>query len=300
MATILIGGGSGLVGRHLSELLTKQGHRVSHLSRQRGHSYPYPRFYWNIDQQTIDPAALENIDVVINLAGAGIADARWSASRKKQLISSRVMSTQLLRKALEGMAEPPKTFISASAVGYYGDRGDEWLPETAEPGDGFLADCCRAWEAAAAEVANTGLRTVIFRIGLVLAKDGGALARLRLPLKLGMAPHFGTGQQYYPWVHIHDLCRLMTRAITDEQMRGVFNAAGPEPVTHRTFMQALVQVTGRRSLVFGVPAFVLRLMMGEMADVVLSSNRVSVDKLQQSGFKFHYTGLPEALRAVLA
>ena len=299
MATVLIGGGSGLIGMHLSKMLQDKGYDVLHLSRQKKAAALFPTFQWDIDEQQIDETAVQKSDYVINLAGAGIADAKWTAARKRLIIHSRVASTRLLIHSFKQRSHPPKAFISASAIGYYGDRGAEWLGEEASAGSGFLAESCTAWEAAVAEAAQLGWRTVIGRVGIVLSTQGGALPKMLLPLKMHLATYFGDGQQYYSWIHIDDLCRIFIKAIEDDQMSGIYNACGPAPIGNQDFIQTLAAAMNKTALPVPTPAFALRMAMGEMADVVLSSARVATDKIQMTGFQFQHPALEAALRDLI-
>lgn len=298
MSTILIAGGTGLIGAQLSARLLQEGHDVRHLSRKASPNSRYPIFEWNPDAGQMDPKALEGVDVVINLAGAGIADKPWTQGRKEIIISSRVKSTQLLKEAMLRMPQEkrPAVYISSAAIGYYGDRGSEWLEESSKPGTGFLAESCIAWENAIQEVALEGIcRTVILRIGLVLTTRGGALPKMVLPVKWGVAPLFGRGDQWYSWIHIDDLTRLIQYAIQQPDLKGVFNGVSPNPIRQRDFMIQLGKAAGKHTLRFSLPVFALQLMLGEMSDTVLSSSRVSAEKAVRAGFQFKFTDLRSAI-----
>lgn len=302
MATILIAGGTGLIGAHLSTALHKVGHSVRHLSRKVTTNSPYPAFEWNPDSGQLDAQALDDVDVVINLAGAGIADKPWTQGRKEIIISSRVKSTRLLKEAIQQrpVGNRPSLYISSAAIGYYGDRGSEWLDETSKPGTGFLAESCTAWENAIQEIAGLpDCRLVVFRIGLVLTTKGGALPKLLLPVKLGASPLFGGGHQWYSWIHIDDLTGLIQYAIQHHEMKGVFNAVSPNPLTQRDFMVQLSRAAKKPTLRFSLPAFFLRLIMGEMADTILGSSRVSAEKALESGYSFAFTELKSAVTDLL-
>ena len=296
MATILIAGGTGLIGKRLSLLLEAAGHTVRHLSRKAQPDAHFPAFSWNPDLGEIDARALEGVQAIINLAGAGIADKPWTNGRKETIISSRVRSTLLLRDALLKHPSKSITYISGAAIGFYGDRGAEWLDENTLPGNGFLSESCMAWENAIKEVAATGVRTVVFRIGLVLSTKGGALPKLLLPLQFGLAPYFGKGTQWYSWIHIDDLCRMFQFAMDQPAMSGIYNACAPHPVPNKAFMHHLSKAYEKTSWIFSTPAPVLRLILGEMADTVLYSSRVSTEKIIQAGFHFTHPVLEEAVR----
>ena len=298
MSTILIGGGSGLVGKRLSQLLIAKGHKVLHLSRHRNLNAAIPTYQWDINTRTIDEEAVERADFVINLAGAGIADKRWTAARKELIIESRVKTTALLRDSIAKLAKPPKAFLSAAAVGYYGDRGAEWVDENSGPGDdaSFLVESCLAWEKAIKTVADTGIRTVSYRIGVVISTKGGALPKMMFPAKIGLSSVIGSGEQYMSWIHIDDLCQMFIKGIEDENMKGVFNAVAPHPATNRVFTKTLANVLNRPAMMLPAPTPILRLAMGEMADVVLTGNRVSAEKIIKSGFVFQFPELAAAFQ----
>ena len=270
MYTILIAGGTGLIGQHLSKMLTDQGHTVHWLSRTADSNAPYKTFVWDVRKGEIDEAALSSADFVLNFAGAGIADKRWTDNRKKLIIDSRVKGNQLLAKVLPQYPNV-KAYISASAIGYYGDRGTELLSEVAAPGKkGFLAESVVAWEKSIEEVAATGLRTVTVRIGIVLSTKGGALEKLLLPFNFWLGIYFGNGEQIYSWIHIEDLCQMFIMAIENEKMKGVYNGAAPHPVTNKDFTEITAKALDKSALLVPSPSFAMRLAMGEMADVVLS------------------------------
>lgn len=291
MASILLAGGAGLIGRRLRSLLVQEGYQVSILSR-KAHPYgEFPTFVWNPDKGTIDHDAVRKADVVINLAGAGIADARWTPERKREIIESRTRSTRLLLESFQSTGHFPKCYISGAAIGYYGERGNEELTEDARPGTGFLAESCVAWEQAIAEVAAAGIRTVAFRIGIVLSTKGGALEKMLPPARLGAGAYFGNGAQWYSWVHIDDLCRMFLHAIQHPEMAGTFNAVAPQPVTNKDLSHALMRALGKPAILLPAPAFALRWAMGEMADVVLNSTKVSSKKIELAGFQFQFNSL---------
>lgn len=299
MPTVLIAGGTGLIGMRLSELLQARGYEVYHLSRTRDLNATFPAYQWDLNKGTIDAEAIRTADYVINLAGAGIADKRWTPARKKLIIDSRVQSAALLLRAFEEQNHRPKAYLSSAAIGYYGDRGSEWLDEEAAPGEGFLAESCIAWEKAIREVAESGLRTVAFRIGLVLSTRGGAMEKMMLPINFAAATYFGDGSQYYSWIHIEDLCRMFIWALENEKAAGFYNGVAPAPVTNKEFTKTLGEAMDKPSVLVPAPAFALRLAMGEMADAVLSGARVSAQKIVEAGFEFRFTDLLEAMRDLI-
>ena len=290
-STILIAGGSGLIGSRLTQLLTEAGYRVHILSRkQRPSSEQVHYFQWDFATMTIDTAAVE-VDYIINLTGAGIADARWTNSRKKVLVSSRVKAAELIKQGLTESAHKPKAYISASAVGYYGDRGSEVLTERSAAGQGFMADCCVAWEDAATTMTPLVDRLVINRIGIVLSKLGGALPKIMMTRPV--FSYFGDGKQYYPWIHIDDVCRIFMDSITDSNRSGIYNAVSPTPLTNKQFTSDIKAELG--GVVVPAPVFALRLALGEMANVVLNSNNVIPERLTASGQKWQYPDLGAAV-----
>lgn len=301
MSTILIAGGTGLLGARLSHLLKEKGHTVLHLSRTKNLGAEFPAYHWDLERQAIDAEALDRADHLINLAGAGIADKRWADERKKLIISSRVDAANLLRKAIEEKRTKAKSYISASAIGYYGNRGDQLLSETDPPGgEGFLPESVVAWEKAIGGVASTGIRTVAFRIGIILSTRGGALEKMLLPFKFFSGTYFGDGKMYYSWVHIDDMARMFIYAIENEKMSGTYNGVAPHPATNKEIIVACKRALGKFALIAPAPAAALRLAMGEMADMILDSARVSSARIEEAGFKFHFPELLPALKDLLA
>jgi uncharacterized protein (TIGR01777 family) len=292
MAKVLITGGSGLVGSRLTQMLQAQQYEVVHLGREARTS-PVKTYAWDISESKLDPAVFEGIDHVVHLAGAGVADKSWSLSRKQEILASRVEGTKLLLKAMEWPAKKPRTLISASAIGYYGDAGKTLCMEDSPLGQGFLAEVCDAWEKAAVRASDyTRLCTV--RIGIVLSTNGGALPKMMLPFKFYAGGVLGSGKQMMSWIHIDDLCRMIIHLIENEACQGTYNAVAPLPVEQYTFMKALGRAM-HRPLWMWVPTFALRLTLGEMADTVLHSQFVSNDKIQETGFRFNYETVYKAL-----
>ena len=299
MATILIAGGTGLIGKRLSELLSIEGHQVIHLSRTEDLEATFPAYKWDLQEQTIDHRAIEQADYIINFAGAGIADKPWTENRKTVIIESRTKSNALLLKAVQAAEKPPKAYIASAAIGIYGDRGDDLLTEESHPGStGFLAESCIQWEAAINAWQSTNIRTVGIRIGVVLANDGGAFPKMKMSLPVGVVPYFGDGQQWYSWIHIDDICRIFIHAIENESMSGYYNGVAPHPLRNKALMEALVKAKGK-GLTVPAPAFALKLAMGEMAEVVLSSAKISAEKILETGFTFNYPTAESAFKALL-
>ena len=298
MQTILIAGGTGLIGDRLSALLQQKGYTVRLLSRKPKGAGQYA---WDPAKGTLDVAALEGVEAVINLAGAGIADGRWTAARKQLIIDSRVESARVLRTAFQKNNIFPKTYLSASAIGYYGNSGEHWMQEDTPPlDDSFMVQCCGAWENAAEEIGALGIRTVILRIGVVLAKEGGALPEFVKPLRFGLGAYFGNGQAWYSWVHRDDICQMFIWALENEQVAGVFNAVAPNPVRNIDLVKATAKAMRQPAVFAPAPPFALRLMLGEMSAVVLNSNRVSSEKIRAAGFHFSFPQVEGALAAALS
>lgn len=296
---IAVTGSSGLVGSGLLSSLAAGGHRVTRIVRPR--TQPGPgQIVWDPEAGRIDPADLEGFDGVVHLAGENIAAGRWTPERKVLLRESRVKSTRLLAGTLVRLSRPPRVLVSASATGYYGDRGDELLTEASPSGSGFPPDLCRDWEGAAAIAAENGIRTVTLRLGVVLSPAGGALARMLPPFKLGLGGPVGSGRQYMSWIALDDAAGVIQHVLTNDGLRGPVNAVAPGAVSNREFTRTLGRVLGRPAF-FAVPPFVLRLALGEMADaLLLASVRAAPAKLEASGYRFLYPELEGALRHLLS
>lgn len=296
--TILIAGGSGLVGTRLKDILRQNGYDVRLLTRtprQANH------FAWNPAKGEIDEAALEGVSAIVNLAGAGIADKPWTKARKKELIDSRVQSAEVLAKALKNASQKPEVYVSASAIGYYGNSGERRMQETDTPVDqSFMVECCAFWESAADAVADTGIRTVKLRIGVVMAKEGGALAEVLKPLRFGLGTYFADGRAWWSWIHLDDLCQMIRWSIEQRAVAGTFNAVAPYPVRGKTLVEQAAQAWHKRAVFLPAPAFALRLALGEMSAVVLNSNLISADKVVEAGFKFQFPEIGPALSHILA
>ena len=295
---VAVSGSTGLVGSEVVASLSAAGHEVVRLVR-RVPSLGEKAVRWDPAKGEVDAAGLEGLDAVVHLAGENIASGRWNAARKAAIRGSRVNGTRLLCDALAGLARPPKTLVCASAIGYYGDRGADVLTEESSPGAGFLAEVCREWEAASEPAARKGIRVVALRIGVVLSPNGGALSRMLPPFRAGLGGVIGNGRQYVSWVALDDLVGIVLHALQSGELRGPVNAVAPVPVTNRELTEALGKVLSRPTL-FPVPAFALRLAVGEMADaLLLSSARVVPSRLEATGYPFRFPELPAALRHML-
>ena len=294
---ILISGASGLIGSALKTALRERGDRVLSLTRRNARNDS--EITWDPSSDTLDPTRLTNIDGVIHLAGENIASRRWSTAQKARIRDSRVRGTTLLAQTLASISPLPKVFISASAIGYYGNRKDEILTEESQPGEGFLPDVSIAWENAAKLATEAGIRTVHPRIGVVLSPDGGALGKMLVPFKLGLGGIIGSGNQYMSWITLDDLISLFLFAIDDKSISGAINTVSPTPVTNREFTKTLGRVLSRPTI-FPLPAFAAKLALGEMADaLLLASTRVTSSRLENTNFSFAHPHLEPALRHLL-
>jgi len=294
---IVISGSSGLIGSALVVALSERGHEIARLVRRRQDA-DSSTAYWDPAAGAIEISRLEGADAVVHLAGESIATGRWSADKKRRIRDSRVDGTRLLSEALADLERKPAVLVSASAIGFYGDRGDEVLTERSEIGTGFLADVGAGWEAATEPAREAGIRVANLRIGIVLASGGGALSSMLPVFRLGLGGPLGRGTQYMSWIELGDLVRAIEHVLTTEALEGPVNAVSPMPVTNRVFTRTLGRVLGRPVILF-VPSAALRLAFGEMAEeTLLASARVSPERLTESGFSFHYPELEGALRHV--
>lgn len=298
---VLITGASGTVGTVLTELLLKKGCKVSHLSRSGPAKKGNVRIYgWDIGDNYIEPAALENTQVIIHLAGAGVADERWTAGRKKEIKDSRILSTRLLFEKLKQLPHTVETFISASAIGIYGNSGKTMMREDVDirPSD-FLADVTQSWEEEVFQIQELNIRTLALRIGIVLTKQGGALEKMALPVRFGAGAALGSGEQMMSWIHIDDLCEMFYHLIQKKNFNGVFNAVAPNPISNKQFTRILAKVMNKPMFLPPVPAFVLKIMLGEMAAIVLGGSNVSAEKILKTGFAFKFSNAEDALKDLL-
>lgn len=294
---IAVTGTHGLIGSELVRALIQEGHSVLRLVRNE--PYDGNEVKWDPEKKEMDLAGLEGVDGVVHLAGEGIATGRWTEAKKNRIRESRVAGTQLIAESLTELKKMPKIFISASAIGYYGNRGSEILNEKSPCGKGFLAEVCEAWEAATGAAIDQGIRVVHLRTGIVLSPRGGALAKMLPPFKMGVGGPLGNGKQYMSWIALDDVVGIINFALTDPHLKGPVNVVSPNPVTNRDFTKTLGKTLSRPT-VFPMPAFAARLLFGEMADaLLLSSARAMPDKLTTAGYKFKYVSLAEALRHLL-
>ena len=300
MQTILMTGGTGMVGRALTRLLVDKGYKVIILTRslpvgdsQDNISYAL----WDINKQQIDVNAVQQADHIVHLAGAGVVAKKWTAAYKKEIVESRTNSSQLIIDTLKGHSNSVKTVISASAIGWYGsDKGAEWFTETDPPEKDFLGETCRLWEESIEPVTVLGARLVKLRIGIVLSNDGGGFAEFKTPLRFGIAAILGTGKQMMSWIHIEDLCRLFIYAIENKNTNGSYNAVAPAPLSNKEFNVKLAKaIRGKFYIPVHVPAFVLKILFGKRSLEILKSTTVSCKKVQEAGFVFLYPSVEAAL-----
>lgn len=291
MKKILITGGSGLVGKAITEILEKKGYQVAWLSRN---FQAQKHFIWKVENQEIDSNAIEWADGIIHLAGTGVAEKRWSKARKQEILTSRTASTSLLYQGICKSKKQLEAFISASAVGYYGfDTGENLQTEDSNPGGDFLAEVVVAWELEAEKVASLGVRTAILRIGIVLDKNGGALGEM---LKPPVAAPLGSGDQWMSWIHIQDLARLFVFALENTGVQGKFNAVSPKPSRNRELTSIAAKAKGKPYIDIGVPSFVLKLLLGELSSLIVGGNKVTAQKILNLGFEFNFRELDLAIK----
>jgi len=307
MKTVIVTGGTGMIGKHLTALLLKKGYKViifSH-SQQNSNNESNPSIaHWNVKTAEIDKAAIASADYIVHLAGAGVADKRWTKERKKEIVESRTNSSALLVKALQENENHIEAVVASSAIGWYGAdtvaSRKNGFAENELPTNDFLGETCRLWEESIEPVKALGKRLVKLRTGVVLSNDGGALVEFKKPLKAGMAAILGSGSQVISWIHIDDICRMYLAAIQNEEMAGVYNAVAPSPVTNKELTLTLAKkMRGNTYLPIHVPAFAIKLAFGELSIEVLKSATVSANKILQSGFAFSYSTINAALTQLI-
>ncbi len=296
MAVVLITGGKGIVGKHLSNKLKEKGFTVAIVSRKSLKGNEIRTYAWDIDNNEIEKDAIETADYIIHLAGANIGDKRWTAKRRKLILDSRVKSGQLLFDKIKENKNNLKAFISASAIGYYGTiTTDKIFSEEDLPANDFLGETCRQWEQAADNFEKLGIRTVKIRTGIVLTEEGGALAKMITPVKLGIGSAIGSGRQFMPWIHIDDLCAIYIKAIEDIHMNGTYNAVSPNRITNIEFTKTLARVLKKPLWFPKVPALLLKFIFGKMSEIILKGSSVSPEKIIKAGYQFEFSNLEETL-----
>lgn len=296
---ILVSGSHGLVGTALLKRLSSEGHDVSRLVRGKPEAGSRD-ISWDPVKGTIDVERLNSMEAVIHLAGENIAGGRWTDAKKIAILESRVKGTRVLSEALASLAQPPSTLISASAIGYYGDRREQLLTEDSEPGSDFLADVCKQWEAAAEPAVQKGIRVVFARFGIILDANEGALSKMLPPFRMGAGGRVGDGKQWMSWIALDDVTNALSLVLHTDSLRGPINFVAPEPVTNAEFTKALGTALARPT-VFPIPAFAVRLIFGEMADaLLLSSQKVAPQVLKSAGYQFAYPNIDDALKHALS
>ncbi len=299
---VLITGGSGLVGTRLSQILLSKGFTVSHLSRKpTDETGKIKTYHWDIDKGILDTKALLEADYLIHLAGAGIADSRWTDARKKEIIDSRTESLRLIITHLKNIPHKIKAFTSSSGIGFYGaDTGTKHITEESPVGEDFVAECCILWEAMADNVSKLGIKTVKLRTGIVLSTEGGVLAKILGPIRFGIGAALGTGKQYQSWIHIDDLCELYIKSLLDDTMNGAYNAVAPNPVTNFELTKTSAEILKKPFFMPNVPAWALKIVFGELADVVLGGNYVLNQRVSsQTNFQYKFIDVKKALKDLL-
>lgn len=308
MPTVLITGGTGTIGKRLSQLLADKGYEIIILTRnpvkQKKTTTKVSFAGWDINKGTIDEAAVQQADYIINLAGAGVAEKRWTAERKREIIDSRTQSCALLVQSLTNIPNKVKAVVSASATGYYGEDNllslNDGFTEDDKPSDDFLGKTCRLWEEAIEPVAALGKRLVILRTGIVLSNEGGAYVEFKKPLHFGIATILGNGKQIISWIHTEDICRQYLFALENEQLSGIYNAVAPEPVSNKELILAIAKARKKFFLPVQAPKFALKLALGEMSTEVLKSANVSAARIENAGFHFTYRKIEDAVKNLLA
>ncbi|NNC95903.1 MAG: TIGR01777 family protein [Chitinophagales bacterium] len=299
MSNILISGGSGMIGRHLISHFNDRGHKPAFLSRSGSiKGIDAKGFKWDPYNRSIDESAFRDTDVLVNLAGAGIADERWTEKRKLEIHDSRIKTTKFLAEYLKDQQIHLKTVVSASAIGYYGDSGDEMMTENDNAGNNFLSKVCEDWEQEALKFKDVCDNLIILRLGIVLAKEGGALPETLNKAFFGVASYLGDGSQYYSWIHIDDLSSMFSFVI-ENSISGTYNAVAPNPVTNKAFTRSIKQNSRKVIAALPAPGFAIRLVLGEMSTMVLDTQRCSSEKIEKSGFAFNYNDVDSALSDLL-
>ena len=297
MKTILITGGTGLIGKQLTKLLNEKGYRVHWLTRKKDPLESTPQFLWDWKNKKIDIEALIGVEAIINLAGANINGKRWSNKWKKEIYDSRIRSTEFLFEILSKEKHQIKTFICASATGYYGAVTTEHVfIESDLPGTDFLAETTKDWEAVAEQLNSLNIRTVKVRTGIVLSIKGGAFSKMLLPFKYGIATVLGSGKQYFPWIHIEDICQIYFKAITDDKMTEAYNAVAPVFTTNIEFTRALASKLKQNNWLFHLPSFFLKVILGELSEAIINGSRISADKILSTGYHFKFSNLENTLK----
>jgi len=296
MKTVLVTGASGLIGRHLCRLLETKGYAIHVLGRSKKNDLPYKQFVWDVNKGVVDSDAFEGINAIIHLAGANISEGRWTKHRQQEIRDSRVKSTKLLLKAVQAAGIHLDVFVSSSAIGYYGaTTSDTIFAEADSSAEDFIGNVCLEWELSADAFEQNDVRTVKLRTGVVMTPTEGPLAKMARPIQSGFGSALGSGKQFMPWIHIDDLCEIYLQSIEDVAMSGPYNAVAPTHATNAQVTSTIGRVLNRKTWLPNVPAFVLKLIFGEMAVIFLEGSRVSSHRIEQTGFQFRYPELEKTL-----
>lgn len=296
---VLIAGGTGLIGQRLSELLIQNNYDVVHLSRKAAKNSKFATYFWDVEQQIVDTKAFVNVDYVINLSGENIASGKWTAKQREKIINSRIDSNRLLKSAFIDTKFFPKKYISSAAIGYYGSSNIKEFNENSSPeNSGFLSKTCQKWEESIQEIQQIGVSTAWVRIGVVLSSKGGALKEMISTAKYGLNLYFGNGKQFYSWVHIDDLCQIFLYLINNQEAAGVYNGCSPYSNTNFEIALALSKTIGINTMLISIPAFFLKLFLGEMSSVIMDSTKVVPQRLLKDNFSFKYENIDFAINDV--
>ncbi|MES2800561.1 MAG: TIGR01777 family oxidoreductase [Bacteroidota bacterium] len=300
MKTILITGGSGLIGSQLTKLLTMKGFQVRWLTRKINPLETTPQFVWDWKNKSIDTDAFLGVDAIIHLAGASINGKRWTSQVKQDIYDSRVVATQFLFESLAKEKHQVKTIVAGSAVGYYGAvTVDKIFFEDDAAGTDFLAKTCNDWEQTSEQFSSLGIRTVIIRTGIVLSKESETFKKIAAPIRFGMGSGLGSGKQIFPWIHLADLCGIMLKSLDDESMQGAYNAVAPESITNLALMKELAKAMKKPFFMPKIPSFIIKLLFGELADALLNGSKISAEKVIKSGYKFQFSNFQEATKSFI-
>jgi uncharacterized protein len=299
MAKILITGGSGMIGTRLTKLLLQKGFDVVHLGRTKTNG-GVPQYVWNVENKQIPLEAFSDVDTIVHLAGANVGDKPWTPRRKKEILESRTHSTRLLFDFLKKTPGSVKKFVSASAIGYYGfGNENKVFSESDAPGNDFLAEVVRKWESEVDQISTLGIQVTKIRVGIVLTMEGGALKEMVRPVQYYLGAPLGSGEQKLSWIHLDDVCRVFAKAIEDDSISGTVNAVGPDPVSNRDLTMAIARTLGKPLFLPAIPQALIKVLLGEMADLALKGNSVSNEKLVQSGFTYKFPTFESALQDLL-
>jgi uncharacterized protein (TIGR01777 family) len=300
MAKVLITGGTGLIGFQLRRALLERGYEVAILSRSKKIKNDFLTYLWDLDENEIDRVAINSVDYIVHLAGVNVGEKRWTSKRKQLILDCRIKSGELILNNIDSGNSQLKAYITASGTGYYGAVTSEKIfTELDSAADDFLGQVCEKWEQVADKFAERGIRTVKIRTGVVLSNRGGALSKMLVPVKLGIGSAIGSGNQYFPWIHIDDLCGIYIKAIEDSSMEGAYNAVAPEFITNRKFTQIIAGHLKKPFWFPNIPSFAFQILFGKMSQILLNGSMISAEKIQNSGFVFRYPNLQEALKQLV-